>query len=160
MRGRLLRKLIALVIFLLLVFAAGAIGSVVTLSKIPTWYAALQKPWFNPPPGVFGPVWTLLYILMAVAAWRVWQNPASPERHRALVGWGVQLVLNAVWSPVFFGLEQPLFALAVIVALLITLAATVMRFLSVDRLSGWMLMPYLAWVAFASVLNGAIVVLN
>jgi benzodiazapine receptor len=155
-----LRKWLALGILLGLVFAISALGSLVTVPKISSWYAGLIKPSFNPPSWVFGPVWTILYVIMAIAAWRIWLRPASKARRAALVWFGVQLALNAVWSPIFFGLEQPRLALAIIMALLITLAMAVFRFFSVDLLAGWMLVPYLAWTGFASVLNGTIVALN
>ncbi len=145
---------------LLLVFAIGAAGSYVTLPKIPGWYAQLAKPSFAPPNWVFGPVWTALYVAMALAAWRVWRAPASSARHHALIFFFVQLALNALWSPVFFGLEAPRLALAAIVALLAALAITTWRFFQCDRIAGWLLVPYLAWVAFATILNGAIAVMN
>src|SRR5690606_7206741 len=113
------------------------------------------KPWFNPPSWVFGPAWTILYVLMAVAAWRVWLAPESVARRTALIFFAVQFALNAVWSPAFFGLESPRLGLAVILVLLVALAAAVWRFFAVDRAAGWMMVPYLAWVAFAALLNGA-----
>ncbi len=154
------RHWLALGLFLAFVFAVSALGSVFTLDKIPGWYATLAKPWFNPPPWVFGPAWTILYVLMAVAAWRVWLRPAAASRRQALIWFAVQLAFNGVWTPVFFGLESPRLALAVIVALLISLAVAVRRFFAVDGPAGWMLVPYLAWVGFAALLNGAIVALN
>lgn len=154
------RKWLALGLFLGIVFIVSALGSLVTLPKIPGWYAGLAKPSFNPPPWVFGPVWTALYVLMAIAAWQVWLQPAGSRRRTALNWFGIQLGFNAAWSPVFFGIEQPRLALAVIVALLISLIVVVFRFFSVHRLAGWLLVPYLAWVGFALVLNGAIVALN
>jgi translocator protein len=154
------RKWLVLALLLAAVFAISAIGASFTAPKTPGWYAGLNKPWFNPPSWVFGPVWTILYVLMAVAAWRVWLAPQSAERRAALVLFAVQIALNAIWSPVFFGLESPRIGLAVILALLIALAATVWRYFAVDRAAGWMMVPYLAWVAFAALLNGAISVLN
>jgi len=154
------QKWFALGLLMIVVFAVSALGSSVTLPKITGWYANLTKPSFNPPPWVFGPVWTILYVLMAVAAWRVWLCSTAVGRPAALIWFAVQLVLNAAWSPIFFGLEQPRLALVVIIALLIALTATVFRFFSVDRLAGWMLVPYLIWVGFATLLNGAIAILN
>jgi translocator protein len=158
--SRIVRKWIALAVLLALVFAVSAFGSYFTLPKIPTWYAGLTKPWFNPPSWVFGPVWTVLYVLMAVAAWRIWMTPHSEDRRKALVWWGIQLVLNALWSPIFFGLEQPRWALAIIAVLFTAVAITLFRFLPLDRPAGWMLIPYLAWVCYATLLNAAIVALN
>jgi translocator protein len=145
---------------LVLVFAVGWFGSFVTLPKIPNWYAGLRKPSFTPPPWVFGPAWSLLYLLMAIAAWRVWLLPEDPSRDAALLWFAVQLAVNAAWSPVFFGMERPDWALAVLTALLISLSITVIQFFKLDPMAGWMLVPYLAWVIFATVLNIAIVTLN
>lgn len=146
---------------LAVVFAVALAGSWVTLPKILTWYAGLAKPSFSPPNALFGPVWTVLYAMMAVAAWRVWIAPAdAAERQMALALFWLQLVLNALWSPVFFGFQRPGLALAVIVLLWIAIVATTIRFFRIDALAGWLLIPYLAWVTFASVLNGAIVRLN
>ena len=97
---------------------------------------------------------------MAVSAWCVWLASESPARRSALLWFYVQLALNCLWSPVFFGMEQPRLALVVIVALLIAVAVTIRQFMRVDRVAGWMLTPYLAWVAFATALNGSIVALN
>ncbi|HWM49560.1 MAG TPA: TspO/MBR family protein [Xanthobacteraceae bacterium] len=150
----------ALIVLLAIVAAVSVLGSAVTVPKIPGWYASLNKPAFNPPAWVFGPVWTALYVMMAVAAWRVWLQPAIPERRTALAWFALQLALNAAWSQVFFGLERPGWALAVIVALVVAVAVTLWRFFRLDRLAGWLLAPYLAWLLFATVLNGAVVALN
>lgn len=149
-----------LLFWLALVAAAGAVGSWVTLPKIPTWYAGLAKPSFTPPNGVFGPVWTVLYVMMAVAAWRVGGVAVAGMRSRAVALFAVQLALNAAWSPVFFGLEAPKAGLVVIAALLLALAATIAAFWRADRLAALLLIPYLAWVCYATALNAAIVVLN
>ncbi len=153
-------KWMALLILAAIVFAVSALGSAVTLPKIPGWYASLTKPPFNPPPWVFGPVWTVLYAMMAVAAWRVWLRAPSPGRRGALASFAVQLALNAGWSQVFFGMERPDVAFGVIAALWIALAVTVFLFFRIDRFAGCLLAPYLGWVTFAGVLNGAIVRLN
>jgi tryptophan-rich sensory protein len=152
------RRWFALVIWLAVVAAVAFVGSTVTLPKIPAWYAGLAKPWFTPPNAVFGPAWTFLYVTMAVAAWRIGTGPA--ERTRATVLFVVQLALNAIWSPVFFGLEAPKLGLVVIVALLIALAATLIAFWRVDRVAGLLLAPYLVWICYATALNAAIVALN
>jgi len=150
----------ALIVLLAVVAAVSVLGSAVTVPKIPGWYASLNKPAFNPPAWIFGPVWTVLYVLMAVAAWRIWLQPATPERRTALAWFALQLAFNAAWSQIFFGLERPGWALAVIVALVVAVAVTLWRFVRLDRLAGWLLVPYLAWLLFATVLNGAVVVLN
>ena len=152
------RRWAMLVLWLAVVAAVAFVGSSVTLPKIPTWYAGLTKPWFTPPNAVFGPAWTILYVTMAVAAWRI--GTGSFGRMRATGLFVVQLVLNAIWSPVFFGLEAPKFGLAIIVALLVALAATLIAFWRIDRLAGLLLVPYLAWICYATALNAAIVALN
>lgn len=152
------RRWLVLVFWLAVVAAVAFVGSSVTLPKIPTWYAGLAKPSFTPPNAVFGPAWTIFYVMMAVAAWRISTGPAAWTRATAL--FVVQLVFNAIWSPVFFGFEAPKFGLAVIVALLISLAATFVAFWRVDRLAGLLLAPYLVWVCYATALNAAIVALN
>lgn len=151
---------VTLIVCLLVTFAAATIGSAATLPSIPTWYAGLTKPDFNPPNWVFGPVWTLLYALMAVALWRVLGRSEGGERRRAAAIYGVQLVLNAAWSVVFFGLHSPLGGLVVIVALAGAIIATIAAFSRIDRLAAGLLVPYLLWVGFASLLNLAILILN
>jgi translocator protein len=155
-----LLKWLALAALLLLTLGIAWVGSLFTLPAVPQWYAGLDKPWFTPPAWLFGPVWTILYILMAVAAWRVWLAPADAARRSALRWFFAQLALNALWSPAFFGLQAPLLGLLVIVALLAALTVTILRFFAVDRPAGWLLVPYLAWVGYATLLNAAIVVLN
>lgn len=121
------------------------------------WYANLAKPAFNPPAWIFGPVWTVLYILIAIAGWRIWR--AAP-RSAAFRLWVVQMILNWAWSPAFFGAQAPWLAFAIILAML----ASILGFIYVagrhDRLSPWLFAPYAAWVTFASALNGSIAVLN
>jgi tryptophan-rich sensory protein len=119
----------------------------------PRYYATLRKPTWAPPPGVFGPVWTILYALIGVAAWRVASR--SPNR-AALRLWGVQLLLNAAWTPIFFGLRRPGVALAEIVAMWVAIAATTVVFLRRHVAAGVLMLPYLAWVTFAATLNFAI----
>ena len=141
--------------------AAGWLGSLATAPNIPTWYAGLAKPAFNPPNAVFPVVWTILYILMAVAAWLVWRAPGDAgDRRRALVAYAAQLVLNVAWSFAFFGARSPLAGLAVIVPLSLAILWTMIGFHRISPPAAWLLAPYLAWVLFATVLNGAIFVLN
>lgn len=150
-----------LVVAVGLCLAVGAVGSLATAPKIPTWYAGLAKPAWTPPDAVFPIAWTTLYVLMAVALWRLWQLHApSPERRTALVLWFVQLALNAIWSPVFFGMEAPATALVVVIALWLAIAATLRASARIDRMAAWLLAPYLAWVSYATALNAAIVALN
>ena len=150
-----------LALFMALTLAVGAVAGFATATSVSTWYATLNKPAFNPPNGVFGPVWTVLYVMMAISAWRVWQAP-GPERnrHAALSTWAVQLALNFAWSFLFFALRAPAFALVEIAVLFAALAATLWLSWRVDRIAGLLLVPYLAWVAFASLLNFEIWRLN
>ena len=144
----------SLLVFLLLAFAAGGVGS---LAMPDAWYAALAKPSFNPPNGVFAPVWTALFVLMAVAAWRVYRHAGFGA---AIALWLAQLVFNAAWSPLFFGLHRIGLALADIVVLLALILATSIAFFRIDRTAAALLLPYLAWVAFATALTLAIFRLN
>lgn len=144
----------SLIAFLLLAFAAGGIGS---MAMPDAWYASLSKPAFNPPNWIFAPVWTALFALMAIAAWRVY---ARAGMCAAVVLWGVQLVFNAIWSPLFFGLHNIALALADILLLLALVLATTIAFFRRDRAAGALLVPYLAWVSFATLLTAAIFRLN
>ena len=131
-------------------FLAAAIGS---QAGPGSWYAGLNKPTWNPPNWVFGPVWTYLYLTMALAAWRVWRRGGWTNRRTPLLMYLLQLILNAFWSPIFFGLQQPGFAFAEILLLWAAIAGTLVLFLRVDRIAGILLVPYLAWVSFATFLN-------
>ena len=144
----------ALIVFLLLAFAAGGVGS---LAMPDAWYEALSKPSFNPPNWVFAPVWTALFVLMAVAAWRVYRRDGFGP---AIGLWLAQLVFNAAWSPLFFGAHRIALALADIIVLLALIVATTVAFFRHDRIAGALLLPYLAWVAFATVLTFSIFRLN
>lgn len=130
------------------------------MPNIPTWYAQLDKPWFNPPNWVFGPVWSTLYLLMGIALYLVWTAKTKDSKKRAYSIFGAQLVLNLLWSVVFFGLHQSWLAVVVIVALWITIALTIREFAKFSRPAAWLLVPYIAWVTFASALNIAVAVLN
>jgi len=143
------------------VLAAGGIGSFATMRAIPTWYQGLTKPPFNPPGWLFGPAWTVLYLMMAVAAWLVWkQGWGAPGVKLALGVFLVQLVLNALWSVFFFGLRSPLAGLVDIVVLWLAILGTIVLFFRVSIPAGILLLPYIAWVSFAAVLNAAILRLN
>jgi len=151
---------IGLAAFLALCFVIAGIGGAVTARSVGTWYQSLTKPTFNPPDSVFGPVWTLLYIMVAVAGWRVWRAHAAPEKQRAMAAYFVQLALNLGWSLIFFGARMIAVAAAEILLLLVTIAVTVVLFWRIDGAAAWLLVPYAAWVAFASVLNVALWRLN
>lgn len=150
-----------LVLSLSMCLGVGILGSLVTRPEIPTWYAALTKPSWTPPPLAFPVVWTALYSLMGISFWRLWESePGSQVRSRAMVLFLVQLALNAAWSPAFFGWHDPLSALVIIAALLPTIGATIVFASRVDQVAAWLLAPYLAWVAYASTINAGVVVLN
>lgn len=156
-----MRTWIGAVVFVIVCQAAGVLGVLTTETGGSPWYEALEKPSFQPPGWVFGPVWTLLYALMGIAAWRVWRHGTStPGVRPGLTLFGIQLGLNAIWSPVFFGAHEITWALAILAALWAVLVATTVVFFRVDRPAGWMLVPYLAWVSFATLLNASIVSLN
>lgn len=150
---------LGLVVALIVCFAVAGLGGWATASSVGTWYATLAKPAFNPPNWVFSPVWTLLYAMMAVAAWRVWRTDGRLAS-LPLAVFGLQLALNLAWSVLFFGLRLPLAALIDVLALVAAIAATLVLFMRCDRIAGWLIVPYLAWVIFASGLNLAIVHLN
>lgn len=142
-----------------LVAIVAVLGTLATTPNVEGWYAVADKPPWTPPDWLFGPVWTLLYLAMAYAAWRVWNTPGSRARSLALTLYLVQLVLNGIWSPLFFA-GYPLWGSAalwaasvVIVLLAVTIIATIVAFHRVDRAAAYILMPYLAWVLYASTLN-------
>jgi translocator protein len=155
------RDLSRLFICLGAVLAASSIGSFATVRAIPTWYKGLAKPSFNPPAWLFGPAWTVLYLMMAVAAWLVWKQGIGAAGVKiALAMFLVQLVLNCLWSILFFGLRSPLAGLVDIVVLWLAILATIVLFFRVSVPAGILLLPYIAWVSFAAVLNAAILRLN
>lgn len=150
-----------LVISIVACQVAGMVGSVFTAKSIPTWYAALQKPLFTPPNWLFAPAWITLYLLMAIAAFLVWRKGLADSQVRwALITFLVQLVLNVLWSVVFFGLQSPISGLIVIAGLWIAILFTVIRFFRVSTAAGALLLPYILWVSFATVLNVSIWLLN
>lgn len=149
------RRLAALPAFLLIALGGGlAIGFLVQPGE---WYASLAKPPFNPPNWLFAPVWSVLYVLIAFAGWRVWR--AAP-RGRAFALWVVQLVLNFLWTPVFFGAHRIGLGLVVIVALLLSILAFIAAARRLDRPAALLFVPYALWVAFASLLNASLLFLN
>lgn len=148
-------RYLSLAFFLVLVVGG---GSLIGIFNTPDeWYAALEKPFFNPPGWVFGPVWSALYIMIAIAGWRIWEREPAGA---AMKTWWLQLVLNFAWSPVFFSLQSPGLALAIIVALLVAIIGFIRLSQPVDRTSSLLFVPYLAWVSFATLLNGSIAWLN
>lgn len=155
------KSIIRLIFSLLLCLGVGILGSLVTASQIPTWYAGLLKPFWTPPAFVFPIAWSVLYILMAISFWRLWNLEArSTARSRAMMWFLAQLALNALWSPVFFGWHGTKTALFIIVAMLFAIIATMLMAMRADRLAAWLLAPYLAWVAYATTINAGVVALN
>jgi translocator protein len=143
-----------LILSLGLSLGTGILGSFFTVSSIPTWYVTLNKPFFSPPNWIFGPVWTILYVLIGISLYLVWTKKKVPS-----VFW-IQLFLNAIWSIIFFGLRNPAFALINIIALWIVIILTIRSFYTINKLSANLLYPYFVWVSFASILNFSIWILN
>ncbi|WP_374632763.1 TspO/MBR family protein [Ferrovibrio sp.] len=146
---------IPLIAFILLVVGGGLLIGSQTLPG--PWYAELQKPVFNPPNWLFGPVWTLLYLLIAIAGWQCWRYIRSSLAMRL---WWLQLALNFIWSPVFFGMQSIGGALIIVLLLLLAVAAFIMAAWRPHRPAALLFLPYLAWVAFAALLNGSLFLLN
>lgn len=159
-RKKWISDLLALGISGVVCFSAAGLGSLWTFPSLGNWYAELNKPSWNPPNRIFGPVWMTLYALMALSAWLVWR-----QRERIAIGWPLtlfagQLILNAAWSGIFFAMHRPGLAFAEVIVLWLMILATTVSFWRVHRAASLLLVPYLAWVAFASVLNGTIWQLN
>lgn len=153
-----MRRYGSLIVFLGLVAfaAAGGIGF-----RPDAWYAALAKPAWNPPPWLFSPVWTTLYVMIAIAGWRVWRaSGAGDARRLALALWVGQWLGNALWSWLFFGLHQPVWAMIDIAAMLVLVLVFIGVTWRFERIAAWLFVPYALWLAFAASLNGAIVMLN
>ncbi len=161
-----LRSGLVLVAFLAISFAVAALGTVSTIQNVDGWYADAAKAFWNPPNAIFGPVWTVLYTVMSVSAWLVWRERHRTEVRPALTVYVVQLALNAIWTPLFFGLYPAIGASALWVALVVILALDVMvlvtmiNFWPKRRLAAVLLIPYWAWVLYATTLNIAIAVMN
>jgi tryptophan-rich sensory protein len=148
------------IISLALPFLAAFIGSSATFPAIPTWYASLNKPFFSPPNYLFAPVWTLLYLLMGISFYLVWSKGKGKSLRFATNVYLFQLILNTLWSIFFFGNRSPLMGLIIIVILWFMILITILRFYKINRTAGILLIPYILWVSFASVLNLSIFLLN
>ena len=144
-------NLLVLLVFIVFTLTIGFLAGQVTAPNIPGWYAHLAKPSFNPPNWIFAPAWTTLYFLIAVAAWRVWR--LGGWRAKGLALWLIQLALNFAWSFIFFGAHAPGAAFAELSVMWLAILATLVVFGRTDRIAGWLLVPYLAWVSFAGLLN-------
>jgi len=155
-----MRSTLIFLAFLLAAFAAAAIGGIATSSGVRDWYPSLNKPTWNPPAWLFGPVWTLLYLSIAVAGFLAWRKAGFSGARWTMLLFALQLVLNAAWSWVFFGLRQPGWGFVEIVVLWASILATTVALFQVSRTAGILFLPYLLWVTFASALNLAIWRLN
>jgi benzodiazapine receptor len=154
-------NIIKLAVSILICLAAGSVGSIFTTPSIPNWYASLQKPSFNPPNWVFGPVWTTLFVLMGISLYIVWSRGLQNKKIRkAIFVFGLQLLLNILWSILFFGLKSPLLAFLEIIILWFAISITIIQFFKISKGAGLLLLPYILWVSFASILNFFIVKLN
>jgi translocator protein len=155
------KDLILLAISIAIPLSAAAIGSLFTFESISTWYQTIEKPWFTPPSWVFGPAWTLLYILMGVALFAVWRTDGNREAKKiAFTTFSAQLFLNVLWSYLFFGLRSPQFAFVEIMVLLAAIAVTIVAFSKISKLAAVLMLPYGGWVTFASLLNLQVWLLN
>jgi benzodiazapine receptor len=152
---RTLQSWITLAIFLALVVGVGAL--IGTQTQPGAWYDQLQKPPLNPPNWVFGPVWFTLYVMIAIAGWRVWMDDPKSTTMKV---WGAQMLLNWAWSPVWFGANMPWLAFAIIVAMWLSIVGFILTVRHRDKLAAWLFVPYLAWVSFATYLNLSIALLN
>jgi translocator protein len=140
---------------------AGFIGSFFTVSSVSTWYLTLNKPFFNPPGWLFGPVWIILYFLMGISLYIVWNKGIKSSKSKiALSVFGLQLILNSLWSILFFGLKSPLLAFVEIIILWIAILSTLIYFHRISKIASYLLIPYILWVSFAAILNFSIYYLN
>lgn len=154
-------NLLKLIVSVGICFFVAFLGSTVTTTAISTWYTSLNKPFFNPPNWIFGPVWTILYLLMGIALYLVWNKGLKSKKAKQAVKiFIIQLALNLFWSIVFFGFHSPLLAFMVIIALWISIFAAIKYFYKISELSAYLLVPYIVWVSFAAFLNLFIVLLN
>jgi len=156
-----LKSIPVLLFFILLSQMAGIIGSFLTFDSVSSWYAYIERPSFAPPNWVFGPVWITLYAMMGLAAYIVWEKGWNKPAVKSALGWfGGQLMLNTLWSIIFFGLRAPGAAFVEILLLWAAIAFTISRFGRVSNVSAWLLVPYILWVSFAAILNLSIWLLN
>ncbi len=155
------RGALGLAVSILICQSAGIIGSLFTIPAIETWWVTLSKPWFTPPGWVISVIWIILYTLMGISAFWIWKGGIERREVKTAVGvFGFQLLLNGIWTPVFFGLKNLLLGLAIIVALWFAILATIVLFYRISRKSGIILIPYLAWVTIATLLNYSVFLLN
>lgn len=137
---------------------AGLLGSMATISSIPNWYSALKKPFFNPPNWVFGPTWIILYTLMGISLYLIWETRKKKEE--CICYFWIQLALNALWSLIFFGTKNLWFSFLIIIFLWVAILVTIINFRKISKTASYLLVPYFLWVSFASILNLAVFILN
>ena len=157
-----MNKFVKIAIMVAICVAVGYVSGIVTRDSVTTWYTIIEKPSFNPPNWIFAPVWTSLYVMMGIAAGLVWQQieTKKDEVRTALVFFFIQLALNALWSISFFGLKNPLLALIEIILLFLMIYETFIKFNKLNKIAGYLFIPYLLWVGFATILNASIWWLN
>lgn len=150
-----------LIISIIIPLWAGVIGSLSNFEAIPTWYSHLNKPFFNPPAWLFAPVWTVLYILMGISFYLIWKKGCEKQEvGRAMGLFAIQIVLNVLWSFLFFGLHSPLLGFINIVLLLAAIVYTSIKFSQISRTAGYLFIPYILWTSFATILNFSILIMN
>ncbi|MCK9220150.1 MAG: tryptophan-rich sensory protein [Bacteroidales bacterium] len=153
-------RILTLVVCIALPLVVGSISGIATVENVTTWYITLNKPIFNPPGYLFGPVWTLLYILMGISLFLIWTSVSGPLRTQALWVFGVQLILNFAWSFIFFHFHQPGWAFAEIILIWTSIILMILAFYRISKTAACLQIPYLLWASFASILNGSIWILN
>ena len=154
-------KILKLVVSILICQGVGVMGAFFTSPAISSWYVTLQKPSFNPPNWIFAPVWILLFLLMGISLYLVWEKGLESKKVKtAIFIFAVQLILNTLWSILFFGLQSPLYAFIEIIILWLAILLTIISFYKISRTAAYLLLPYILWVSFASVLNFSILLLN
>ena len=154
------KKLFKLFALIVLCQIIGASGSLFTIPNIPTWYAFINKPFFSPPNWLFAPVWTIIFLLMGVSLFLVLETKKSDQKNLAIVLFTIQFFFNVLWSFLFFGLRSPLLGLIGIIILWFSIVATILGFYKVSKKSAYLLLPYILWVSFATILNLAILLMN
>lgn len=156
-----MKRIFHLIVAVLVCQGAGLVGSVFTTSAIPSWYVGLNKPSFSPPNWLFFPVWLVLYTLMGIAAYLIWNEGFGKKKVKtAMIFFAIQLVLNSLWSIIFFGLRLPQYAFLEIVILWVFILLTLLRFYQISKPAGLLLLPYVLWVSFAAILNLSVAALN
>ncbi|MEO0065535.1 MAG: hypothetical protein RI983_861 [Bacteroidota bacterium] len=149
-----------LFISLVATIGIGSLGGIFTIAEIPTWYAGLNKPSFNPPNWLFGPVWTSLYTMMGIAFYLIWKQPATDSRKKAIQLFIIQFVFNFFWSIIFFSLHAIAAALIEIIVMWVFILLTILQFSKLSKTAAWLMVPYIAWVSFATLLTASIWKLN